>query len=240
MAHDPKFTKAFDQHKGFLKQVRQDKQIKPMMCYFDLGGRGEQVRMLCKVGGIEYEDMRLPGQIFAELKQNGQLPMGSMPVWIEDGETYFQSATIMRMLGRRCGMYSNDPETMWHIDSAMEYAEDQMGSAGKYFGQIMSGKTPDDEGIESLWLCTENLCKMLERRLSASGKQFVAGTDKPTVADIKIFTMILNLVLNPKSPMTVQQKTIMKSRIDRYQAASRWINITMMQAVGDYTIKTAF
>ena len=68
MAHDPKFTKAFDQHKGFLKQVRQDKQIKPMMCYFDLGGRGEQIRMLCKVGGIEYEDMRIPGPVFAELK----------------------------------------------------------------------------------------------------------------------------------------------------------------------------
>ena len=124
MAFDPKFTKVFDQHKGFLKQVRGENLVKPMLVYFGLGGRAEQIRILCSLGKIDFEDMRVPNPVFMQLKQSGQLPMGSMPVWIEDGETYFQSATIMRMLGKRCGMYSTDPEVMWQIDSAMEYVED--------------------------------------------------------------------------------------------------------------------
>lgn len=71
--------------------------------------------------------------------------MGSMPVWKEDGETYFQGLTILRMLGRRTGLYSIEPETAWQIDSAMELVEDQMGNYNKWAFSLKGSAFTQDQ-----------------------------------------------------------------------------------------------
>jgi glutathione S-transferase len=59
----------------------------PKLVYFELGGRGEQVRIACAVAGLKFTDERLSFPEFG--KRKGEFPTGAIPVWIEDGETYF-------------------------------------------------------------------------------------------------------------------------------------------------------
>ena len=88
-------------------------QSTPTLCYFEIAGRAEPIRMLCALKNITFTDERVTQEDFGKRKGTGEFPMGSMPVWKEDGMTYFQGSTILRMLGMRTGMYSADPAIAW-------------------------------------------------------------------------------------------------------------------------------
>ena len=83
------------------------------LIYFDLGGRAEGIRALLAHAGFEYEDDRVGFEAFAAQKAAGAYPLGSLPVWEEDGSKTCQSSAILRMLGIRLGYYSNDPQVAW-------------------------------------------------------------------------------------------------------------------------------
>ena len=68
------------------------------------------------------------------LKQNGSLPLGSMPVWEEDGFKMCQSSAILRMLGIRLGYYSDDPMICFAIDSIVDFME---GLQPKFAGYLL-------------------------------------------------------------------------------------------------------
>ena len=83
------------------------------------------------------------------MKEAGEFPLGSVPVWIEDGEKICQSNTVLRMVGNRCGLYSNDPATAWAMDSVMEQVEDNMGIYAKYMvPQIFGGGKADQAAVD--------------------------------------------------------------------------------------------
>jgi len=58
---------------------------RPKLYYFDLYGRGEPIRMLLNHARVDFEDKRLSNAEFAELRENGTLPSGQVPLW-EDEE----------------------------------------------------------------------------------------------------------------------------------------------------------
>ena len=91
--------------------------------YFDLGGRAEGIRALLGHANYKYDDARQDFASFAQLKQVGKLPLGSMPVWEEDGFIMCQSSSILRMLGIRLGYYSDDPMVCFQIDSIVDFCE---------------------------------------------------------------------------------------------------------------------
>ena len=112
----------------------------PTLQYFDGSGRGESIRMAATIGGLKFIDERLSQEQFAAKKAAGEFPLGSVPVWIEDGEKYCQSNTVLRLVGQRTGMYSADPMTAWAIDSVLEAVEDNMKNYGPYLmNQIFGG-----------------------------------------------------------------------------------------------------
>ena len=93
--------------------------------YFEVDGRAAGIRMLLAHSNTQYEDARQSFPAFGQLKQSGFLPLGSMPVWEEDGFKMCQSSAILRMLGIRHGYYSDDPMTCWAIDSIVDFMEDK-------------------------------------------------------------------------------------------------------------------
>ena len=107
----------------------------PTLQYFDGSGRGESIRMACHFGKLQYNDQRLSMSQFGEMKKAGEFPFGSVPVWIEDGEKYAQSNTVLRLVGMRTGLYSSDPTTAWAIDSVLETVEDNMKFYGAYLNK---------------------------------------------------------------------------------------------------------
>ena len=72
----------------------------PTLYYFDLYGRGEPIRMLLNHAKVEFEDKRITNEEFAELRENGTLPSGQVPLWEDEGRFVNQTAAIMRLLGK--------------------------------------------------------------------------------------------------------------------------------------------
>ena len=56
------------------------------LTYFPFGARAEPIRALLHLAGHRYEDERIDNDTFAARKPD--LPLGSLPIWEEDGVTY--------------------------------------------------------------------------------------------------------------------------------------------------------
>ena len=65
---------------------------KPKIYYFDLFGRAEPIRMCLWKAGIEFEDIRVTGDSWTELKSSGKLEFGQIPhMELADGTVMSQS-----------------------------------------------------------------------------------------------------------------------------------------------------
>ena len=91
--------------------------------YFDTFGRAEPIRILLHHAKVDFDDVRCGLDGFGDLKEKeghkfefGQVPVLEMP----DGETYAQSISIYRLLGKWYGYYPEDPVAAWQVDSIME------------------------------------------------------------------------------------------------------------------------
>ena len=206
----------------------------PTMKYFEFMGRAEPIRMACFLKDVKYNDERLTGEQFAAAKAAGELPLGSMPVWIEDGQTICQSGAVLRMIGARYGLYSDQPSIAWNIDSILEYTEDLFSSGSKKFsGGIFSGNFTD-EHLEGMLEFHTDLCKLAERRLQQHGKKFLAGTDSVTIADCKFAHMFYFNVFNDASPVKAEQKQKLEQNLKKYPLTDRYITQTMKQCLSGY------
>ena len=159
------------------------------LMYFEVDGRAGGIRALLAHAGVRYIDARQDVKKFGALKQQGFFPLGSMPVWIEDGFKMVQSSAILRMLGVRHGYYSDDPLTAWRIDSLVDFMEDHQGAHASLYLPLFGGATALDPALvdpwfEKLW---NKVIPVLEARLNEHGEKFLAGTKRPTIADFKAF-----------------------------------------------------
>ncbi len=93
------------------------------LTYFDFhGGRGEPARLALSIGGIAFEDDRVP---FADLeRRKADTPFGALPVLEVDGQTVAQSNAINRYVGKLVNLYPSDPWQAAQCDEAMEAVED--------------------------------------------------------------------------------------------------------------------
>ena len=119
------------------------------LCYFNLGGRAEAIRaLLAHKGDFDYEEEKCDFAKLGEWKASGYAPMGSVPIWDEDGLVIMQGNAILRMLGIRFGgYYSSDPQTAYEIDSLMDFQEDILNKFGGYVFPKVMGKGEVGTGI---------------------------------------------------------------------------------------------
>ena len=207
---------------------------KPKLQYFDAGGRAESIRMCCYLGGLDFEDDRIPLDVFPSRKATGEFPLGSVPVWIEDGEKFCTSNTILRMVGMRTGMYTTVPETAWMIDSSLEAVEDVYNNVAPYIIALMSGGEIPQDAKDKTCLFVDKTCALIERRLSSHGKAFVAGTDTPTIADLKVSSHYFDFLLNPMMPIPAADRALFLGCIDKCPAAKRYLEVTMKGVLANY------
>ncbi len=79
------------------------------LTYFGFnGGRGEPIRMALAIGGIEFEDVRLPFDQFRELQPS--FPLNAVPTMEIDGVVHTQANAMTRYAGKLTGLY---PEDSW-------------------------------------------------------------------------------------------------------------------------------
>ena len=93
------------------------------LTYFDFhGGRGEPARLALSMGGISFEDDRLPPSDWQRRKPD--TPFGALPVLEVDGQTLAQSNAINRYVGKLTDLYPLDAWQAALCDEVMEAVED--------------------------------------------------------------------------------------------------------------------
>jgi len=166
----------------------------PKLIYFDLYGRGEPIRMLLNHAGVEFEDKRITNEEFTELRENGTLPSGQVPLWEDEGRQVNQTAAIMRLLGKQHGYYSMDPAEGYAADWAVDTLADvfQPAVAGKYF---LPADQVTEEHIKEVadkfgpWL------QVLDNRLSETDGDYFGGR-KMNIGDICLFAFFCSTITN--------------------------------------------
>ena len=127
-------------------------------------------------------------QEFGQKKASGFFPTGTLPIWEEDGFKMPQGNSILRMLGIRYGYYTEDGMQAHAIDSILDYCEGMVNVGRPYIAPALNGK-PISEDCDS-WIADfwKPQVQIIGNRLAGHGKKFIAGTDRPTIADFKAFT----------------------------------------------------
>lgn len=151
--------------------------------YFDLAGsRGEEVRLALCLAGQPFDDNRLDREAFLKLKP--ELPFGSVPVLEVEGHGLLcQTNAILRLIGRRHGLYPEESFEAARHDALMDAVEElrhkisptmrMADPAAKKVAreQLAEGYIPHwGRGVEQL-----------------IGEGPFVGGERPGVADIKLY-----------------------------------------------------
>ncbi len=101
------------------------------LTYFDSPGRAEPVRIALFFAGLAFEDRRLKFPEFMALKQQGALPLGSLPMLEVDGRTFVQTAAMLRFAAHQgsAKLYPSDPLKALAVDSVIDTFNDTVSHA---------------------------------------------------------------------------------------------------------------
>jgi glutathione S-transferase len=156
------------------------------LTYFDNhGGRGEPARLALSLGGIAFEDDRVPGPQWPGRKPS--TPFGAMPVLEVDGKTLTQSNAINRYVGKLTDLYPADPWQAALCDEVMDAVEDVNVKIGATFSLSEDQKKTEREKLVSGTFARH--LASLQQLLEAHGGEYFAG-GRFTVADLKVFVLV--------------------------------------------------
>src|SRR5262245_51013112 len=149
------------------------------LTYFDFhGGRGEPARLALAIGGIPFEDDRVPLAGWPRHKAN--TPFGVLPVLEVEGAVVTESNGINRFVGKLADLYPRDPWQAALCDEAMDAVEDIGIKVEATFNLSEDEKRAQRralvDGPIAFYL------SRLQQRLEANGGQYFAG-GRLSVAD---------------------------------------------------------
>ncbi|HQX23584.1 MAG TPA: glutathione S-transferase [Pseudomonadota bacterium] len=159
---------------------------KLILTYFDFdGGRGEAARLAMHLGGIAFEDRRIPGKDWPALRDT--MPFQALPVLEVDGVSISQSNTINRYLGKLTGLYPRDDWQATLVDEVMDAVEDISTSIGNTMALEGAAKQKAREALAAGPI--PRYLQQLEARLRAGGGEWFVE-NRLTVADLKCFLWV--------------------------------------------------
>lgn len=95
-------------------------------------GGAEETRLALAIGGIAFEDDRVPLQAWATLKP--KTPLGSLPVATIQGRKIVQSKAILRYVGKLTGLYPDEPFQALLVDQVVDTVLDFHHTLFTYMG----------------------------------------------------------------------------------------------------------
>ena len=157
------------------------------LLYFDFhGGRGEAARLAFAIGGVEFEDDRVPVEKWPETM--GTTPCGQLPVLYVDGEALTQTNSINRFAGKLAGLYPEDPVEALKCDEVMSIVEEVMYQiVPTLFMQDEDEKRAAREALAEGPIT--KFVKVLGKMLDERGGEYFADS-RLTVADLKAFLFV--------------------------------------------------
>ena len=170
--------------------------MKIRLIYFNIPfWRAEVSRIALYIGDIPFEDVRIKGDDFSYIKENGKMkdgtiiPFRQLPVLEVDGHIIAQTAAIARFCGKLSGLYPIDNSILaGQVDQVIDTATD--------INLLLRPSMKEEDPIKKLHLRKElsngdmpKYLNYLEQILmkNKSDQWFVGG--KMTIADIAIWRL---------------------------------------------------
>jgi glutathione S-transferase len=159
---------------------------KLILNYFDFdGSRGEVARLAMHVGGVAFEDRRIPRKEWPNLRDTA--PFQSLPTLEVDGQVIAQSNTINRYVGKLAGLYPKDDWQAALVDEVMDAVEDITTRIGTTFTLEGDAKKKAREALAEGSLL--RFLQQLEARVKRGGGEWFVEK-RLTVADLKCYLWI--------------------------------------------------
>ena len=164
------------------------------LVYFGVPGRAEASRVALSLSGLEWEDVQVNGVRFEIMKNSGELPWDMLPVLQTPEGTIAESSAILRFAGKAADLVPSDPYQAAKVDEFIDGITSLAGLLDDTFRisdveeRIQIRKKlflPDGRGTRVLI--------MLERKTSESRTGWAAGTEKMSIADLKLFAELFGL-----------------------------------------------
>ena len=187
--------------------------------YFPFAGRAGAIRDAFNIGGIDFDDVQLPPELFRDLRAAGEFPFGGLPVLDVETTTgkmrVAQSNAILRFAGRLAGLYPvDDPVQALKVDEALDLGED----INNLLGPSLHEQDTEKKMAMRKVLAEDTLPCWLdyfERLLIANGSTGFIVSDSLSVADLKLY-WVIDFLTNGSLD------GIPTTLLDNFAAASAW------------------
>jgi glutathione S-transferase len=187
--------------------------------YFDLYAKAEPIRMMLAKAGVAFEDVRVSGQTWADLKP--QMEFGQVPcLELDDGTKMYQCIAMYNFVAKTNGFAPEDP--MQTYKGEMLYEHIMVDTFFKKIGPNLF--KPDGEervtlmqDVKSTYM--PSIFAALDKHLPAD-KKFICG-DAMTTHDFTIGGGMINVFENPNTKdaaLWAEIKTSMSPRVAKYVA----------------------
>jgi len=180
------------------------------LIYFNSRGRGEPIRYLFALAGVEYEDVRLDhGEKWQTMKPN--TPFGQLPVLEIDGFQLAQTKAIARYLGHEFKMAGRNNLESAKADMLVDGVED----VSTHIRPVFREKDPEKkkELFEAVMKeHIEPFLKRYEHFLEKSGTGYFVS-DQITWADLFIFDRLQNF--EKRHPELLQHHAKLRQFVDK-------------------------
>ena len=172
-------------------------------------GRAEGIKLVLHYGKAEYERVALPVEELHKLAAEGkvQADFGMFPVLERDGKFYSYGHAILRLLGKEYGLYPEDQELQYQVESFLENYRDLVGRL--YLVIIEKDEERKKQlGEEALTTHLPNFLNTWQTRYEKSGFVGHLAGEKLTVADIQLYAFLRFVLKNDKVPFGDELKTV--------------------------------
>ncbi|KAJ3273292.1 hypothetical protein HDV01_004650 [Terramyces sp. JEL0728] len=194
------------------------------LTYFDLRGRGENIRVALSLANIPFEDERLTKEEFAERKST--FPFHQLPCLTVDGQVYCQSVSILRYIGKIGNLYPEDPLLALKVDAIVDFTEDIRNVAAPSFKE-----TDDAKRLAMREGYVQNEFPKMFGALESyvESDQFCVG-NSTTVADIAVSYLVSMMTVGflsgvPKTVLDGYPKLLgIKNRFNQLPEYLAWEN----------------
>lgn len=164
---------------------------KPVLCYWDIRGLAQPIRLLLNYVGKEFEDKHMEcgpaptydKSVWFNIKGTIGLDFPNLPYYIDGDIKVTQSNAILRHIARQHDMLGKTEKERVRVDILAEQAMDFRN------GWVRVCYNPNFEQIKPEYLA--NLPKKLDEFSAFLGShQFFAGGSEPTFADFIMYELL--------------------------------------------------
>lgn len=165
------------------------------LIYFPTPGRAEAIRIMLDISELPWENITVDFNGYSELRESKKLPWGLLPVLETPLGRLSESSSILRYLGKMTDYYPSDAWSEAKVDECLDAISDMSNILVATFSindleeKIAARKVlsaPDGK----LSNCYDLFCEKLQN--SKTG--WIAETEQPSIADIRLFSDCFGLV----------------------------------------------